>query len=129
MSLNIKAIAKNTARDLRKNQTEAEKKLWNYLRNRRLDNIKFLRQKQIIVNVHNKERFFVADFYCGQFKIIIEVDGEIHKKQRATDGIREEVLKEKGYKVIRFKNEEIIKDIENVLNKIREFTETHPLAG
>ena len=56
------------------------------------------------------------------------MDGEIHNLQKEKDVVREEVLIEKGYKIIRFMNEDILKNIDNVLNEIREFFRTHPLG-
>ena len=93
--------------------TKAEKILWEALRNRRLNNCKFRRQ-------HALENY-VADFYCHEAKLVIELDGGIHgeQEQKEYDRDRTSVLKEDGLKVIRFKNEEVVSNLEVVLDKIR----------
>ena len=100
----IRLKAKETARKLRHNQTSAEKYLWEYLRNRSFKNIKFLRQHQIICEYLNERSYFIADFYCAKYKVIIEIDGEVHLKQKEKDKTRENLLKTSGYRIIRFKN-------------------------
>jgi very-short-patch-repair endonuclease len=67
-----------TARELRKNQTESEKIFWELVRGRKLSGIKFLRQYPITYSVYQKPYFFFADFYCAKSKLIIEIDGSIH---------------------------------------------------
>jgi very-short-patch-repair endonuclease len=92
------------SRELRKNQTSSEKKLWNYLRERQFLGLKFLRQKPIKYgNYGDKNTYFIADFYCAEEKLIVEVDGEIHNYQKGYDNFRDEVLIELGYKVFRIK--------------------------
>jgi leucyl-tRNA synthetase len=103
------------ARWLRKNQTESEKKLWQELRNRKLAGLKFYRQHVIRYN----EGIFIADFYCHEKKLVIEVDGKIHLKKKEEDSIRDDIVKEMGMKVLRFKNEEL-DDINKVLQIISE---------
>ncbi|WP_199316134.1 endonuclease domain-containing protein [Tolypothrix sp. FACHB-123] len=98
------------ARELRKQQTPAEKILWECLRNRRLLNKKFRRQ-------HNIDRYIV-DFYCHEKLLIIEVDGSIHASQQTEDYIRENWLLSHQFTVIRFSNEQIFNDIESVLYTI-----------
>ena len=100
------------AREMRKNPTEAEKKLWEYLRKMRTNGIIFRRQHPIDI--------FIADFYCHKLKLIIEVDGDIHNDtqiQEYDDG-RSGELERYGIKVIRYKNEEIIENINCVINSI-----------
>ena len=111
----IKAFAAK----LRKNATPAEKLLWKYLRNRQLDDRKFLRQHPIIYqNIKNNLDFFIPDFYCHEEKLVIELDGKIHLKTIERDKMRDNILSEFGLRVIRFKNEEL-EDLENVLERIR----------
>ncbi|MEH2378776.1 MAG: DUF559 domain-containing protein [Nostoc sp.] len=98
------------ARELRKRQTPAEQILWECLRNRRLLNTKFRRQ-------HNIGRY-IADFYCHEKLLIIELDGSIHANQQTQDSIRENWLKSNQFIVIRFSNEQIFDDIEFVLDAI-----------
>lgn len=108
------------ARELRKNQTPEEKLLWQFLRNRKLKGVKFLRQHPITYqNLNNDFQFFIPDFYSAEKKLIIEVDGKIHDFQQEYDQSREEILKGLGLNVIRFKNEEL-QDITKVLNLIKE---------
>ena len=107
------------ARDLRKNQTETEKELWKHLRNRKLGGFKFTRQFPIVYgnNLDGIKQFFIVDFYCFEKKVAIELDGQIHNFQKNYDTEREAIIKEKGIKILRFKNEEI-NNINEVLEKI-----------
>jgi len=77
------------ARELRKNQTETEKILWNRLRNRKFLNQKFLRQHPLSFQIEDSKRFFIADFFCNESKLIIEIDGDIHLKQKNYDQYRD----------------------------------------
>ena len=99
-------------RELRKNLTESEQKLWKELRKLRTKGIIFRRQHPIDI--------FIADFYCHSIKLVIEVDGEIHKNQNAHeyDEVRSAELERYEIRVIRFKNNEILNDIEKVLRSI-----------
>jgi len=116
--MNYKTIIQ-LARDLRKNQTPAEKVLWNILRNRRFEGKKFLRQHPVIYEFHkNNPIFIIADFYCAEEKFIIEVDGSVHDYQQDYDEQRDWIADEMGLKVLRIKNEEL-DDIESVKIKIR----------
>jgi very-short-patch-repair endonuclease len=104
------------ARNLRKSMTESEKLLWGSLRNRQLNGMKFRRQHPLDI--------FIADFYCHEKKLVIELDGEIHdkKEQMEYDDGRSFELEEKGFKILRFRNEEVINDIQSVLKRIIEAT-------
>ena len=107
-----------TARELRKSMTESEKILWQNLRNRKLEGYKFLRQHPITYDYNaNPVKYFVADFYCAERKLIVELDGKIHLNQQEKDFIRDVILLQRGYKTLRIKNEEMC-DVENVLRKI-----------
>ncbi len=109
---------KELVRKFRKGQTPSEQLLWQELRNRKFKGIKFLRQHSIIYeNISNDFFFFVPDFYCAQYKLAIEIDGKIHDYQVEQDKNREMILKDKGIKVLRIKNEEI-NNIEVVKGKI-----------
>jgi len=103
-----------TSRRLRKKMTETEKILWKELRNRELLDLKFRRQHPL--------HYYVADFYSHELKLVIEVDGGIHNKlsQKEHDGNRSAELERLGIRVIRFSNEEIINDIEEVKKRIVE---------
>jgi very-short-patch-repair endonuclease len=100
------------ARENRKRMTLAERILWDHLRGKKFMGIKFRRQHPISQ--------FIADFYCHQAKLIIELDGGYHDdpEQNELDVGRENVLKDMEIKVIRFRNEEIEKDVLGVLEKI-----------
>lgn len=107
------------ARELRQNMTGAEHLLWLNLRGRRLLNLKFLRQHPIIYQVsHNRPFYFIADFYCAEKKLVLEIDGLIHETQQEEDQHREEILESLGLNILRIKNEEV-EDIPKVLEKIR----------
>jgi len=112
---------KETRRNLRYNQTKAEDVFWKCVRNRKLSELKFQRQYSFVFNDISKIKFFVADFYCHEFKLIIEIDGGIHSTldQKEKDQFRTDRLNELGIKIIRFTNEEVLGDIETVLNKIK----------
>jgi len=98
------------AKKLRCEMTPAEKTLWKELRGNKLQGLHFRRQ-QII---HG----YFADFYCHQHELIVEVDGGIHELQKEYDAEREEYLRSLGFRIIRFKNEEITKNLKGVLQKI-----------
>ena len=103
------------ARELRLRQTTAEELLWYRLRRHQLDGLKFKRQHHI--------GNFIVDFYCGELKLVIEVEGGVHQipEQITRDNIRFEELEGRGLMILRIKNEEVIENIENVLSKILEF--------
>jgi very-short-patch-repair endonuclease len=105
-----------TAKILRKKMTGAEKILWSKLRKKQLNNIKFRRQFPLVFGKNN----FVVDFYSAEKKLIIEVDGGIHNigDAKECDNYREDILRLAGYKVLRFKNEEVLYSIDKVLEKI-----------
>ncbi len=102
------------ARWLRENMTEAEKKLWNTLQKNRVCGYRFKPQHPIDI--------FIADFYCHKLKLVIEVDGGIHKsvEQKNYDIGREAEIENLGVKVIRFTNEEVMEDTREVIGKIIE---------
>jgi very-short-patch-repair endonuclease len=101
------------AQKLRQEMTPAEKILWSHLRGHQLNGLHFRRQ-QIIDG-------FIVDFYCHSASLVIEVDGEIHQNQVKYDIEREQALQEHNLQVIRFRNEEILNNLPEVLAKIRDF--------
>ena len=117
--MQVKNLIKQTTRNLRKNQTETEAILWKEIRNRKLSGKKFLRQFPIVFKWNNKKRFFITDFYCSEAKLVIEVDGGIHEKQKDYDKAREYVLESLGMTILRFKNEEIKTNLQRALNTIK----------
>ena len=100
------------AKDFRREMTPAEKILWKRLKANRLNGLHFRRQ-QI---VHG----YFADFLCHQHDLIVEVDGEIHELQPEYDAEREEYLKSLGFRIIRFTNKEVTKNLKGVLQRIVE---------
>ncbi len=98
------------ARENRHTPTDAERILWDPLRARRLAGLRFYRQRVI--------GSFIADFYCASARLIVEVDGDIHDYQTDYDEVRTQKLEESGHKVIRFRNEAVSRDLENVLIQI-----------
>lgn len=99
------------ARRLRTNLTPAEAKLWEAIRGKQLDGFKFRCQ-------HPVEQF-ILDFYCPSCKLVVEIDGEIHRDRRDYDQARTEKLETLGYRVIRFSNDEVMNNLEYVLERIR----------
>ena len=123
MSLDIKnklyPIAKERARELRKNQTEAEKVFWEIVRDHRTGP-KIYRQYPIFYSDNGSESFFIADFYCFSKKTVIEIDGDIHKKQLVYDEMRTDLLNSLGISVIKFTNGEVMNDKSSVLKRLNE---------
>jgi very-short-patch-repair endonuclease len=117
--MNTRQKAKISARLLRRKTTSAEEKFWHLARNRGLFNKKILRQHPLRYIHNGQERFFVADFYCAEAKLVIEIDGGIHEKQADYDNLRSYILECLGLCVIRVKNE----DLENHSAVIERFGE------
>jgi very-short-patch-repair endonuclease len=113
------------ARNLRKNQTASEKLLWKLLRRKNLLGYRFLRQHPLFYRI-DKEwiEFFIADFYCSQLKLVIEVDGKIHEECIDYDSERDLKLLNKGISVLRIKNEEL-PDEETALEVIKMIIDNH----
>jgi len=101
-----------TARKLRRNPTEAEKRLWAHLRNRQVDGFRFRRQAPI--------GKYVVDFICHEAKLILELDGGQHAFQSDSDATRARWLEDEGYRVIRFWNNEVLENTDGVLERIQE---------
>ncbi|MCX6226309.1 MAG: DUF559 domain-containing protein [Bacteroidia bacterium] len=111
---------KELAAKFRKNPTVSEKKLWKFLRDKKLSGRRFLRQHPIIYQIiENECFFFISDFYCDREKLIIEVDGEIHNNKQEKDIHRDKILQNLGYFVLHVRNEEL-SDMDLVLSKIKQ---------
>ena len=106
------AFAKKLAKRLRKQPTDAEKRLWYFLHKKQLDGFRFKRQEAI--------GNYVADFVCPALKLVIEVDGGQHGVAVGKDAARTAWLESQGHTVIRFWNNEVMDNIEGVLATIRE---------
>ena len=105
-------LIQQRARALRQRATEAERILWEHLRNRRLRGLKFRRQHPLGP--------YIVDFYCAAHRLVVEIDGPIHESHREQDALRSEYLAMYGYRVLRFTNEEVLRDTESVLKRIGE---------
>ncbi len=99
------------AKEMRSHMTDAEMILWGRLRNNQLDGCHFRRQQLI--------DGFIVDFYCHAASLVVEIDGPIHESQTKEDAIRDEALTKKGLTVLHFRNEEVITDIDQVLERIQ----------
>lgn len=99
------------ARKLRRNRTEAEKRLWQRLRGRQIEGEKFV--FQYVIGPH------VADFACRTAKLVVEFDGGQHNETIAADAARTRTIADFGFRVIRFWNNDVIDNIDGVLETIR----------
>jgi very-short-patch-repair endonuclease len=110
-------------RILRKKQTKEEEILWNILRGRKINGIKYKRQHGI--------GEYIVDFYSHQLKLVIELDGKQHLNEDNSeyDRVRTNYFNSLGIEVIRFKNSEILEDINLVIKKIKSYIIPSPLEG
>src|SRR3989338_2634466 len=104
------------ARKLRINQTDAEKKIWNHLRDRRFLGYKFRRQHPIGT--------YIVDFCCTEEKLIVELDGSQHLQQQFEDEKRRSELSKLGYRLLRFWDHDVLKDSQSILEAIELFLAT-----
>ena len=104
---------KDKRKHLRNNPTQAEAFLWGYLKNSQFEGRKFRRQSSI--------NNFIVDFYCPEEKLVIELDGDFHFDEKAIkdDQRRTMKLEEEGLRVIRFENQELLLNLDNVLKEIK----------
>ena len=111
------------AKIIRKKETRAEKILWSNLKNKQLHGYKFRRQHSILQ--------FIVDFYCHELKLIIEVDGKIHNKyeNKEYDENRTAELEKYELKILRFTNDQIENNIEEVLHTIANVAQSPPHRG
>jgi very-short-patch-repair endonuclease len=103
------------SRELRKNMTEAERRLWRHLRLRQISGYKFRRQQPIGI--------YIVDFVCLEKRLIVEVDGGHHSEQVDYDLKRCAWLEKQGYRVLRFWNKQVLKETEAVIMVIMEALE------
>ena len=103
-----------TARRLRRDETFAEKRMWEQLRNRQLDGAKFVRQAPVGA--------YVADFLCRETKLIVEIDGATHSSDAEVrhDALRTAHLERMGFSMLRLQNDEVIHGMDEVLTLIRD---------
>ena len=109
----IKFYKKGKARQLRRTQTSCEKYLWDELRRKSIFGLKFRRQHPI--------GRYIVDFFCCGKKLIIELDGSVHEDEdrKTYDEKRQRELEFMGYRVIRFKDREILDNLDKTLKKIK----------
>lgn len=112
MGIYNEKILESRRRDLRVKQTEAEKILWQKLRNRQINGFKFFRQCSI--------GKYIADFYCSELRLVIELDGSHHYEENVFeyDKIREEFMKSLDIKTIRFNNLDVFKNLDEVMERV-----------
>lgn len=103
-------ISRQHARGLRRRQTDAERRLWHALRNRALERRKFRRQHPI--------GNYIVDLVCLDAKLLIELDGSQHLEQATYDQRRQVYLELRGFRVLRFWDDELLKDLQPVLEVI-----------
>lgn len=103
-------ITKQLSKNLRRNQPDAERKMWRHLKNRALTGFKFRRQCPIGP--------YIVDFVCFEKMLVVEIDGGQHAIQIQKDARRTEQLESRGFRVIRFWNNEVLANTESVLNTI-----------
>jgi very-short-patch-repair endonuclease len=110
--MRLKSETRSFACHLRRNQTDAERRLWRHLRSRRLLGLRFRRQHPIGP--------YFADFACLELRLVIELDGGQHADPRGLerDRVRTAALEERGYEVIRFWNNDVLRDTQAVLATI-----------
>jgi very-short-patch-repair endonuclease len=99
------------AKLLRENMTKCERILWERLKGKQIDGFRFRRQHPI--------DFFIADFYCHPARLVVEIDGGIHKKKKDYDEGRTTEMEKYGIKVIRFSNDQIITNLDYVIDIIK----------
>ncbi len=106
----VPEYVKDLSKNFRKNPTNYEDFLWSVLRNRQLNNIKFRRQ-------HPFWRY-IADFYSDELRLVIELDWKIHENQKEYDEIRDEIISKYWVTILRFKNEDLLNNFNEVISKI-----------
>ena len=99
------------ARGFRKEPTKSEAILWQALRGKKLDGIKFRRQQPV--------GYFIVDFYNSVYHLVVEVDGSVHDTQVEIDLARQDILEQLGFNILRVKAEEVEKNLSSVLEEIR----------
>ncbi len=104
--------ATTRARQLRKQSTDAERKLWRHLRNRQAEGYKFRRQQPL--------GQYIVDFVCLEKRLVVEVDGGQHAEQIEYDAQRSAWLESQGFRVVRFWNNQVLEETESVKEAIFE---------
>ena len=108
--MRLTTTQRERSRELRSNMTDAERRLWSALRGKQLEGMRFRRQFPI--------GRYIADFVCLDERLIVEVDGGQHDEQRRYDGMREQWLMSRGFRVVRFWNNDVMTNLEGVVQAI-----------
>ena len=103
-------VVNQRAKELRGQMALAEKRLWQHLRGKQMNGLRFRRQEPV--------GNYIADFYCAAAKLVIEMDGDSHSERAETDALRDDVLHNEGYTVLRFHNAQVFDDLTGVLETI-----------
>jgi len=114
----LDGIARERAREMRREATAGERKLWSHLRRKSIGGVRFRRQHPLFG--------FIADFCCAEARIVVELDGDSHAARADYDRWRTRELNRRGYRVVRFLNQEVIENIEGVIEKIWEEIQAPP---
>jgi adenine-specific DNA-methyltransferase len=99
------------ARDMRKVPSKAENSLWLVLRNRQVDGLKFRRQHVL--------GSYIADFFCAEQHLVVELDGDTHASQEPYDLQRTQWMESQGFRVMRFTNFDVLENLDAVVEAIR----------
>ena len=115
---NATAVLTALARQYKKEMTPAERALWQAVRNRKLDNLRICRQYAVGT--------FILDFYCPTLRLAIEVDGSVHDDPAVAehDRLRQDLIEQYGWGVLRLRNETILNDLPAALDQIRSAANT-----
>ncbi|HEX6842992.1 MAG TPA: endonuclease domain-containing protein [Stellaceae bacterium] len=106
------------ARTLRSTPTDAEIRLWSRIRRRQLGGFRFRRQQPIGA--------YIVDFFCPEARLVIEIDGGQHAFQEKEDASRTRWLEDRGYRVVRYWNNDVLANTDGVIWAIRELLRTYP---
>ena len=128
--MKVRILANQLARELRQKQTETEEMFWEMVRNKRCANIKFYRQYPIVFAYEREEqyRFFIADFFCREARLVVEIDGGVHETQKEYDMYRTYLMNQMQIKVLRFSNKEIREHPVIVLEQVKKALCDKPLS-
>ena len=114
----IRENAKRLCRDLRQRMTNAESIFWEAVRNRQFLGKRFLRQHPFFNEAAGSYRFYIVDFYCPEDRIIVELDGSSHDGREYEDKERTEIIEANSVRLVRFRNEDVERDIADVLRSL-----------
>jgi very-short-patch-repair endonuclease len=114
----LRTLNRSRAREMRHAPATTEKLFWNEVRDRKLGGFKF--RRQVLIGP------YIADYVCVEKKLIVELDGKLHEERGGYDAARDAYLRKRGYRVIRFRNEDFGDDMFGTLEYIRRELESAP---